>query len=73
MIGSEVCDEMKAEEQIQGENIELLKEIIHIQKNLQELYLEKGAASSDYISLSIELNLLTKEYFEEKSFQLEHM
>ncbi len=57
----------------QSENTELLMEIIQLRKNLDELYHEKGPACSDYISLSIELTLLTKEYFEEKSLHLSNM
>jgi hypothetical protein len=64
---------MKGIEHNQSENIELLMEIIQLRKNLDELYHEKGPACSDYISLSIELKLLTTEYFEEKSLHLSNM
>jgi len=41
-------------------------EIFDLKVNLEELYEKKGPVTSDYISLSIKLNYLMKEYFEEK-------
>lgn len=55
---------MEAIEQVQSENMELFMEISNLRNNLNELYNQKGPASSNYISLSLKLNLLIKEYFD---------
>lgn len=52
------------------ENIELLMDIFDHKVRLKEFYIQKGPASSEYISLSIKLKLLIKEYFEEKTLNL---
>ncbi|WP_248736844.1 Spo0E family sporulation regulatory protein-aspartic acid phosphatase [Neobacillus rhizosphaerae] len=64
---------MKAKEYVEKENIKLLMEIFNLKSNLHELYIQKGSASSEYISLSIKLDLLIKEYFEEKIVKLVNM
>ncbi|WP_102274041.1 aspartyl-phosphate phosphatase Spo0E family protein [Cytobacillus massiliigabonensis] len=61
---------MNTIEHFQCENIDLLMEIFDHKVSLKEVYTQKGPASSDYISLSIKLNLLIKEYFEEKTLNL---
>jgi hypothetical protein len=61
---------MNAIESCHCENIELLMDIFDHKVRLKEFYIQKGPASSDYISLSIKLNLLIKEYFEEKTLNL---
>lgn len=61
---------MNTIDQFQCENMELLMEIFDHKVSLKEVYNLKGPASSDYISLSIKLNLLIKEYFEEKTLNL---
>ena len=55
---------MEQIEQIQNESSKLLSEIGNLKKNLNEIYTQKGPANSDYISLSIKLKVLMKEYFE---------
>lgn len=57
---------MKTIEHVQGENMKLLVEIYQLRIILNKLYSQKGPANSDYISLSIKLDLLIKEYIEEK-------
>ncbi|MGJ7922647.1 Spo0E family sporulation regulatory protein-aspartic acid phosphatase [Neobacillus sp. LXY-4] len=53
-------------EPIQSENMTLLMEILTLKTDLRELYLQKGPGNSDYISLSLKLDKLINEYFEEK-------
>ena len=50
----------------QFENMELLKEIFNLKIKLRELYLQTGPANSTYISWKIKLDILIKEYMEEK-------
>jgi hypothetical protein len=57
---------MKEKKYVQMENMKLLVEILNLRTNLSELYHHTGPTSSDYISLSIKLNLVVNEYFEEK-------
>lgn len=57
---------MKTKEKVQSENMGLLSEIYHLRIILKEIYSQKGPANSDYISLSIKLNLLVNEYIDEK-------
>ncbi|MFE8698932.1 Spo0E family sporulation regulatory protein-aspartic acid phosphatase [Cytobacillus sp. FJAT-53684] len=61
---------MKTKNDFQSENMKLLMEIFNLKLTLRELYMQKGPASSDYISQSIKLNVLIKEYFEEKTLSL---
>lgn len=65
-----VRHEMKTKNDFQSENMKLLMEIFNLKLTLRELYMQKGPASSDYISQSIKLNVLIKEYFEEKTLSL---
>ena len=65
-----VRHEMKTKNDFQSENMKLLMEIFNLKLTLRELYMQKGPASSDYISHSIKLNVLIKEYFEEKTLSL---
>jgi hypothetical protein len=57
---------MKAIEHVQGENLKLLMEIFTLKMKISELYIQEGPCSSKYISLSLKLDVLMKEYFEEK-------
>lgn len=57
---------MKANESVQFENINLLLEIFNLKTTKRKLYNQKGPGSSDYIMLSIKLDLLINEYLEEK-------
>ncbi|WP_251469158.1 hypothetical protein [Neobacillus mesonae] len=57
---------MKTNRLIPYENIKLLREIAHVKTEINELYKQTGPGSSDYISLSIRLDLLMKEYIEDK-------
>lgn len=61
---------MAANQQIQSENNDLLLEILNLRLNLSELYLRTGPSSPDYISLSLRLNLLVNQYFDEKAPKL---
>lgn len=61
---------MEINEDVQNENMQLLFEIFKMKVNLRELYIQKGPTSPDYISVSIKLDLLTEEYFEEKFLNL---
>lgn len=61
---------MRANESVHFENMNLLKEIINLKTKKKELYNQKGPSSSDYIMLSIKLDLLINEYIEEKIVQL---
>lgn len=61
---------MKINESVPMENVDLLMEIAHLKTKISELYHRKGPSSSDYISLSIELNLLINEYIDEKIVHL---
>ena len=57
---------MKGNESVQFENMKLLNEIFNLKTKKNELYNQKGPGSSDYITLSIKLNILVDEYLEEK-------
>jgi hypothetical protein len=61
---------MIANETVQFENIPLLMNIFNLRTKINELYQQKGPGSSDYIKLSIKLDLLMNEYFDEK---IEHL
>jgi hypothetical protein len=58
---------MKAIECTETENKELLMEIVTLKTKLSEIYKQIGPSSSEYITLSIKLNLLMNKYFEEKA------
>ncbi|AZU64219.1 hypothetical protein CHR53_24915 [Neobacillus mesonae] len=57
---------MKTKETVPYENKKLLMEIADVKKEKNELYKQTGPGSPDYISLSIKLDLLMKEYIDEK-------
>ena len=57
---------MEAKRHVHGENMKLLKEIYNLKSKLNEMYIQNGPNSSDYINLSIKLNVLEKKYMEEK-------
>jgi hypothetical protein len=58
---------MKTKQSIQFfENPKLLMEIGNLKSKKNELYQEKGPSSTDYIKLSLQLDLLINEYIEEK-------
>ncbi|WP_147534638.1 hypothetical protein [Bacillus marasmi] len=59
-------------EPLLNENIGLLLEIPELKRQLRELYRQSGPGSSDYISISIKLDLLIQEYFEEKARVLQY-
>lgn len=61
---------MEANQQIQSENNDLLLEILNLRLNLSELYLRTGPSSPDYISLSLKLDFLVNQYFDEKAPKL---
>jgi hypothetical protein len=58
---------MKTIEATQMENMELLLEIVNLKTKLHEIYKQVGPSSSEYINLSIKLNSLMHNYFEEKT------
>ena len=57
---------MSAKENDQCENMKLLTEIFHLKIKLREIYLQTGPSSSNYITLKIKLDILIKEYMDEK-------
>lgn len=61
---------MKAIDHVQSENMNLLLEIYNLKTILSELYSKKGPANGEYISFSIKLDLLLKQYIEEKMTML---
>jgi hypothetical protein len=61
---------MKAVNHVQNENMDLLLEIYNLKTTLNDLYSKKGPANGEYISFSIKLDLLLKQYIEEKMTML---
>jgi hypothetical protein len=61
---------MKADVSVPLENVNLLMQIAHLKTKVTELYNQNGPGCSDYISLSIRLNLLINEYIDEKIVDL---
>lgn len=62
---------MKLErETIQNENMNLLLEILYLKIQLRDLYAKTGPGNSEYISLSIKLDLLQNEYIDGKLVDL---
>lgn len=61
---------MKVIETVPPENVSLLIEIANLKTEITQLYHQHGPGSSDYISLSIKLDLLINEYIEEKIIHL---
>lgn len=57
---------MEVNRYVQGENMKLLKEIYNLKTKLNDMYIQSGPNSTDYINLSINLNVLEKKYMEEK-------
>ena len=57
---------MSAKENDQYENMKLLMEIFHLKIKLREIYLQTGPSSSAYITMKIKLDILIKEYMDEK-------
>ncbi|MDQ1000630.1 hypothetical protein QFZ28_001030 [Neobacillus niacini] len=61
---------MKTIKLTQNENKELLMDIVELKIKLSELFNQTGPNTSEYISLSIKLDCLMNEYFNEKIEQL---
>jgi hypothetical protein len=61
-----MCSMKIENNQVQRDEIGLLSEILNLKMTLRDLYAQKGPISSDYITLSIKLDLLTKQYIDEK-------
>ncbi|MEH7504651.1 Spo0E family sporulation regulatory protein-aspartic acid phosphatase [Neobacillus drentensis] len=61
---------MEAIESAHIENMELLMEIVNLKTKLSKIYKQIGPSSSEYVTLSIKLNLLMNKYFEEKTKNL---
>ncbi|MFJ5759209.1 Spo0E family sporulation regulatory protein-aspartic acid phosphatase [Neobacillus sp. NPDC093182] len=61
---------MKTNKLTQIENKELLMDIVELKIKLSELFNQTGPNTSEYISLSIKLDCLMNEYFNEKIEQL---
>jgi hypothetical protein len=61
---------MKTNKLTQIENKELLMDIVELKIKLSELFNHTGPNTSEYISLSIKLDCLMNEYFNEKIAQL---
>lgn len=61
---------MEAIESTHIENMELFMEIVNLKTKLSEIYKQIGPSSSEYVTLSIRLNLLMNKYFEEKTENL---
>ena len=56
---------MKLKDHEQLEDVALLAEILELRKKLKEIYKAKGPGNTEYITLSIKLDLLMNQYFEE--------
>ncbi|MDF2789448.1 MAG: hypothetical protein K0S80_2546 [Neobacillus sp.] len=61
---------MKTDKSTQIENKKLLMDIVELKIKLSELFTQSGPNTSEYISLSIKLDCLMNEYFNEKIEQL---
>jgi hypothetical protein len=61
---------MKTNKLTQTENKKLLMDIVELKIKLSELFTQSGPNTSEYISLSIKLDCLMNEYFNEKIEQL---
>ncbi|OIK13165.1 hypothetical protein BIV60_14700 [Bacillus sp. MUM 116] len=62
---------MKLTQAVHSENLKLLTEIRDLKIKMRKLYYEKGPSTPDYITLSLKLNFLMNEYFEEKLVELQ--
>lgn len=61
---------MKTDKLFQTENKKLLMDIVELKIKLSELFNQAGPNTSEYISLSIKLDCMMNEYFNEKIEQL---
>lgn len=61
---------MKRDKSFQTENKKLLMDIVELKIKLSELFNQTGPNTSEYISLSIKLDCMMNEYFNEKIEQL---
>jgi hypothetical protein len=61
---------MKTNKSSQIENKKLLMDIVELKIKQSELFIQSGPNTSEYISLSIKLDCLMNEYFNEKIEQL---
>lgn len=61
---------MKTNKSTKIENKKLLMDIVELKIKLSELFTQSGPNTSEYISLSIKLDCLMNEYFNEKIEQL---
>lgn len=59
------CIMMEMMKPSQSESIKLMK-IIQLRNRIEELHQQSGPNSSNYIDLSLQLNVLEKEYIDEK-------
>ncbi len=57
---------MKSDKLVQTENTKLLMDIVDMKIKLTHLYNQSGPNTSEYVMLSIQLDKLMNEYFEEK-------
>lgn len=62
---------MESKEQIQTDNQHRLLHIIDLRNRLEELHLQTGPNSSQYINLSLQLDQLEKEYIKELISKIE--
>jgi hypothetical protein len=61
---------MRTDRFIETENSKLLMDIVELRVKLSNLYNSTGPNTSEYVSLSIKLDYLMNEYFDEKIAQL---
>ena len=61
---------MKINGSFQIENTKLLMDIVELKIKLSKLFNQTGPNTSEYVSLSIKLDCLMNEYFNEKIEQL---
>ena len=61
---------MRTNRFIETENSKLLMDIVELRIKLSNLYSSTGPNTSEYVSLSIKLDCLMKEYFDEKIAQI---
>jgi hypothetical protein len=61
---------MRTDRFIETENSKLLMDIVELRVKLSNLYNSTGPNTSEYVSLSIKLDCLMNEYFDEKIAQI---
>ncbi|MDM5330098.1 aspartyl-phosphate phosphatase Spo0E family protein [Neobacillus sp. CF12] len=61
---------MRTDRFIETENSKLLMDIVELRVKLSNLYNSTGPNTSEYVSLSIKLDCLMNEYFDEKLAQI---